>query len=255
MHQSDSSIIERSNVQSDVVVVNQCDKDSIEEIDFTNKKGRTCHALFICTTERGLSKSRNMAIRNAWGDICLICDDDEVMEDDCEDKILNAYLENPNAGLIAFALVRNDNGKTYPISRRSLGFKQILKTSSHQISFSRNLVCKHGITFDEKMGSGTGNGGGEENMFMFTVKKHGLKMYYYPDIIATVNPGESQWFQGYTKRYFENLGWVDRRLFGPVLGLVYLLYWPILRRNVYAKDGISVCQALKSSLKGFFSNR
>lgn len=31
MHQKDASIIKRSNVQSDVVVVNQCDHDSIEE--------------------------------------------------------------------------------------------------------------------------------------------------------------------------------------------------------------------------------
>ena len=255
MHQKDHGIIERSNVQSDVVVVNQCDQDGIEEFDFINKKGRTCHCKFICTTERGLSKSRNLALRSAWGDVCLICDDDEILEDDSEDKIVNAYHENPNAALIAFALIRKDYGKIYPKDKRPLRFKQILKTSSLQITFSRELILKHGITFDEKMGSGTGNGGGEENMFMFTVKKKGLGMLYYPDIIATVNPSESQWFKGYNERYFENLGWTDRRLFGPVLGLVYLFYWPIFRRKKYAKDGVSVIQALKHSFKGFISKR
>lgn len=255
MHQKDFSIIERSNVQSDVVVVNQCDQDSVEEYDFENKKGRTCHVKYICTTERGLSKSRNMALRNAWGDICLICDDDEVLEDDCEELILNAYSENPKAGLIAFALNRKDYDKKYPDGKKILKFKQILKTSSHQITFSRLLIVKHGIIFDEKMGSGTGNGGGEENMFMFTVKKHGLEMLYYPNVIATINPSPSQWFKGYTERYFENLGWTDRRLFGPVLGFVYLVYWPVFRRKAYAKDGLSVCQALKSSMKGYFSKR
>lgn len=255
MHQKDHGIIERSNVQSDVVVVNQCDQDGIEEFDFINKKGRTCHCKFICTTERGLSKSRNLALRSAWGDVCLICDDDEILEDDSEDKIVNAYHENPNAALIAFALIRKDYGKIYPKDKRPLRFKQILKTSSHQITFSRELILKHGITFDEKMGSGTGNGGGEENMFMFTVKKKGLDMLYYPDIIATVSPSESQWFKGYNERYFENLGWTDRRLFGPVLGLVYLFYWPIFRRKEYAKDGVSVIQALKHSFKGFISKR
>ena len=68
MHEKDTSIIQRSNVQTDVVVVNQCDHDSVEEFDFVNKKGKICHAKFICTNERGLSRSRNMAIRNAWGD-------------------------------------------------------------------------------------------------------------------------------------------------------------------------------------------
>lgn len=255
MHQEDAKIIERSNVQSDVVVVNQCDEDSVKEFDFVNKKGNKCHAKFICTTERGLSKSRNMAIRNAWGDVCLICDDDETLEDDCEEKILRAYNENSDAALIAFALIRKDICKSYPNTKRSLGFKQILKTSSHQVTFARNLMEKNNIWFDEKMGSGTGNGGGEENMFMFSVKRKGMKMLYYPDYIATINPSSSQWFKGYDKRYFENLGWTDRRIFGSLLGLVYLLYWPVFRYNVYAKDGLSILQALRYSLIGYFTKR
>ena len=40
MHQKDASIIERTGVQSDVVVINQCDHNSIEEFDFINKKGK-----------------------------------------------------------------------------------------------------------------------------------------------------------------------------------------------------------------------
>ena len=35
----DTNIIQRSNIQTDVVVVNQCDKDCIEEWDFINKQG------------------------------------------------------------------------------------------------------------------------------------------------------------------------------------------------------------------------
>ena len=39
MHEKDTNIIQRSNIQTDVVVVNQCDKDCIEEWDFINKQG------------------------------------------------------------------------------------------------------------------------------------------------------------------------------------------------------------------------
>ena len=38
MHQTDASIITRTNVQSDVLVINQCDKDEVEEYSFLNKK-------------------------------------------------------------------------------------------------------------------------------------------------------------------------------------------------------------------------
>lgn len=50
MHQKDVNIIQRSNIQTDVVVVNQTDVDTVEEFDFMNRKGRRCHALFISTT-------------------------------------------------------------------------------------------------------------------------------------------------------------------------------------------------------------
>ena len=255
MHQKDASIIERNNVQSDVVIVNQCDKNSVEEFDFVNKKGRKCHAKFICTTERGLSKSRNMAIRNAWGDVCQICDDDETFLDDGEEIILSVYKENPDAALIAFSLIRNDINKTYPKTKETLGFIQILKTCSLQITFSRRLMGNKQVWFDEKMGSGTGNGGGEENMFMFDCKRRKFKMLYYPNPIGILNPSPSQWFHGYDEKYFENLGWTDRRLLGVVLGFVYMTYWPIFRRSTYAKDGLSIFQALKYSIKGFFSKR
>ena len=87
MHQKDDSIIKKSNLQTDAVVVNQCDRDSIEDFFFLNKDNKRCHVIFISTTERGLSRSRNMAIKNAIdADICLLSDDDERFEDDYENK-------------------------------------------------------------------------------------------------------------------------------------------------------------------------
>ena len=44
---------------------------------FSDSMGNQHSATIIHTTERGLSNSRNMAIANAWGDICQISDDDE----------------------------------------------------------------------------------------------------------------------------------------------------------------------------------
>lgn len=258
MHQ-DKNIIERSNVQSDVVVVNQCDENGREEFTFTNKNGRECKALFISTTERGLSRSRNMALRNAWGDICLICDDDETLYDDCEEKILKAYEAHPEAGVIAFALNRADCGKQYPTEEGELGFRQILKTSSHQITFRRDQICglkgKKPILFDELMGSGTGNGGGEENKFLLDCKKADMKLRYVPSVIATVNPGESQWFNGYDEKQLINVGWTSRRMLGILLGSVYAIYFWLRHRYKYKEKGVSMAQAFGFLTKGFFEVR
>lgn len=255
MHEKDTGIIERSNVQTDVVVVNQCDHDSVEEFDFVNKKGRTCHAKFMCTTERGLSRSRNMAIRNAWGDVCLICDDDEWIADDCEDKILKAYEGKEDLGVATFALDRKDKPTTYSTASYQLGFRQILSTCSLQISFRLSSIHSKHILFDEKMGSGTGNGGGEENHFLLDCWKAKLKMVYFPFVIATINPGASQWFKGYTEKFIIDRGWTSRRNLGFFTGYAFIWYNALKHRKDFTQDGLSLAQVIKCIHIGFFEKR
>ena len=89
MKQMNREIITRSNVKSNCVIINQCDEDSKEEISVDNNK--IC--FWINSAERGLSKSRNMAIHNSKADICLIADDDEIFNDDIE-KIIFQLLDN-----------------------------------------------------------------------------------------------------------------------------------------------------------------
>lgn len=255
MHEKDTSIIQRNNVQSDVVVVNQCDYDSIEEFDFVNEKGKTCHAKFICTTERGLSRSRNMAIRNAWGDVCIICDDDEWMADDCVSIIEEIYNKNPSYDVITFALDRKDRPTAYSQSEYDLRLSHILNTCSLQITFKRESVVKNGIMFDVKIGSGTGNGGGEENRFLLDCRKKGLCMKYNPSVIATINPGNSQWFKGLTSKFFRDRGWVTHRNLGFFVGYAYLWYNVLNHRKDFTKDGLSLLKVIWYMHKGFFEKR
>ncbi len=256
MHQDNHDIIKKSNVQTDVVVVNQCDRNLVESFDFVNKKGETCHAKFINTTERGLSRSRNMAIANAEdADVCLICDDDEYLFDDYPQKILDSYKEEPEADIIAFSLDRKDHPKVFPNKKFKLGFKSIGQISSLQISFRRNRIVNTDINFDVKMGSGSGNGGGEENMFLHTCRRKGLKMMYFPKVIATIlSTGNSKWFKGYTNEYFRNLGWVTRRIHGTFVGALYLFMWFLKHRKMYKSDNTTL-NAVKNVCIGFNENR
>ena len=250
MHQTDVSIVEKSNIQTDVIVVNQCNHEHIEMFTFLNKKGRICHVKFINTTERGLSKSRNMAIRNCDADICVLADDDECFTDDYEEKIISAYRAHPEVGVIAFSLIRNDivGGKLYPKLQKELGFKQIFSTSSLQLTFKKSNC----VYFDEKMGSGTGNGGGEENKFLFDMRRNGIKMWYFPSVIATINPSESKWFKGYNEHFFRNHGWASRRILGDTISFIYCIYYIFRMRN---KTKLSFSKLLKSEFSGWFQKR
>ena len=103
----DKSIVSRTKVQTNAVVVNQCDEENVSEYDFTNSYGKTCHVKFISTRERGLSRSRNMAIRNCDDDICIICDDDEELCEGYENLILEGYQYYPSAAVVTFKLNRD----------------------------------------------------------------------------------------------------------------------------------------------------
>ena len=251
MFQDNEDIIRKSNVQTDVIVINQCDKDEVKEFYFQNRRGVKCHAKFINTTERGLSRSRNMAIKNAWGDICYICDDDEILEDDFEEIVARTY-GMYNQDVIIFAVNRKDHN--YPSVEQKVSIRQILRTSSVQTTFKRLSIISKNIVFDELMGSGTGNGAGEENKFLMDCRRAGLNIYYIPKVISTVTSEASQWFDGFTEKYFVDTGWAAKRILGAPIAFLYLVYWSFIRSRSF-DISFSKLTILKLFLKGFFDKR
>lgn len=250
MHQKDASIIARSNVNSDVVVINQCDVDKNEDFNFSNKNGVSYKARMISTTERGLSRSRNMAIRISTGDICLLCDDDEYFEDDYAQSVIKAFEDNPQADVITF-LVLLPNKTNYSSKEKNIGYIGAMKSHSVEIAFRRKSILDQGICFNESMGSGTGNGGGEEIRFLFDCLRKGLKIKYCPIKIASVSQTDSKWFDGFTNKYFLNRGWSNRRLLGLPLAWCYALYFSVKNYPKYHSDN-TFWNALYYQLKGTF---
>ncbi len=234
MHQKDHSIIERTNIQSDVIVVNQCDTDKYEEWTFTNKNGEECRAIFISTTERGLSKSRNMAIRYAIGDICLICDDDEILYNNYTELIIRTFEESLDTDVLAFQI--NDAGKTYPKSKKRIGYLGALKLASWQLAFKRDSVCKNNIQFDTSLGSGVSKAGGEENKFVYDCLRNKLKVMFIPVTIGRMIEGESQWFHGFTDEFFYDRGIMTTKLMGKSMATLYAVYYLIRKWPLYRKD-------------------
>ena len=251
MHQKDAKIVERSNINTDVVVVNQCDHDGVQQLTSEMSNGKNQNILFVSTTERGLSRSRNMAIGHATADICLISDDDEVFVNDIEPIIVKAYEEHPDADIITFK-VEGSHGskKSYAQKVSHIGYLNALHVSSVQISFRRESIVKNGILFDPEMGAGTGHGCGEENKFLYDCLHKHLRIIHVPITIASLaSGGESHWFNGWTKRFFIERGWATARYLGKPLAAVYAVYYAIAKRKQYGCD-ISMTNALMGMFKG-----
>ncbi|MDO5379980.1 MAG: glycosyltransferase family A protein [Acidaminococcaceae bacterium] len=248
MYEKDYSIILKSNIKTNAVIINQCNENSMDQINISNNK----YVKWINSTERGLSKSRNMAIRNSCADICLIADNDEKFEDDYEQKILKAYEDLPGADIIIFDLHNKHtklNPKIYLLKRL-----EMLRVCSLQITFKRKSIIDNKLIFDVKLGAGTGNGAGEENKFLLDCYDKGLKIYHVPEKIAVMTENESTWFTGFDEDFFYKRGMSTRYILGFGLSCMYGLYYAILKHNQYKKD-IGIFVALKNILSGILDNK
>lgn len=244
MMQNDFKLLDRMNVMSDAVVINQCNKDGIYKFKYKNHS-----IIWINTKERGLSKSRNMAITYAWSDYCVLADDDEVFCEGYVKMIENSFIQNKNYSVICFMV----NGierkfKEYSDSRSEIGYINSLKISSVEIAFKRSEIIKNTITFNELIGAGTENLMGEENAFVFSCLKKHLKICYEPLTIARLHLGDSTWFKGFDKKYFLARGaafTAMTRLFSVIL----ILQFGFRKYRLY-KEELTLINAYKYMFKG-----
>lgn len=240
-------IIKRSNIKSNCVIVNQCNIETKKLLNLNDSK--KCY--WINSKERGLSKSRNMAIKNSNDSICLLADDDEIFDENCEEKILKAYKEVPEADILVFNLYDKKTklkGKVYKLNKLEL-----LKVCSFQISFKREVIVSSNIKFDVKLGAGTGNGAGEENKFLLDAYEKGLRIYHYPINIARMIENGSTWFRGFNEEYFYKRGASTRYILGFWLSCLYALYFLIFKYKEYKND-ISFFNAFKNISFGIYNN-
>lgn len=239
MHKSEFSIIEDSNLNDvNTLIVNQCGNEEIIELDKKHK--------VINTTTRGLSISRNIALANTIGDICLICDDDEQFVDNLEYLIIKAYNFLPEADIIIFNMA--NWGKTFGNTPRMLSKLELMRVSSVRISFKRNSV-QGKIFFDSLLGAGTSCGSGEDNKFLLDCYKKKLKIYYMPYKIGSVSQEQSTWFSGYDRDYFYKKGMVTRYIYGFLFSVLYGFYFVVTKKNIYQKD-IDTINAFVFFMKG-----
>lgn len=247
MHQQDDTLIKDSRLTADVLMINQCDREAHQV--YPTEKG-TAH--IWSTRDRGLTRSRNMAIGKSQADICLLCDNDQLFLPDYEERILSAYESLPQADVIIFHLTNRPS--SFPRKVFRLRFPQTMKVASSQISFRRQRLAEAGVRFDELLGAGTGNGGEEELKFLLDCQKAGLRIYNVPVEIASYREVESTWNKGFTETFFENRGATTRYILGWGMASAYAVYYLLRKRPLYSKQ-ISTSSACRAIFRGIREDR
>ena len=203
-----------------ILVINQTTQDNLLQSDYPNVR-------VINSFEKGLSKSRNLALQNAKGKLCVITDDDVIYKDDFQEKILIAFNENTNAGIISFRVEHPDGTlfKKYPKVRSiNPDILQLLSIMSVEMVLNKTVMHDE-VKFDERFGLGAQFTMGEEGVFIFDLIDKGVKVVMEPEVIvqhpeehtnSKISVSEKYYVQGafiskiFDKNYFK---WLFVKIF------------------------------------------
>ncbi len=202
MNQTDTSLLEKMNIQSDAIVGNQCDKNSVESFEW---KGH--NITYLNFAERGVGLNRNNSLMRATGDICLFADDDMVYCDDYVKTVTDAFSKHPEADVIVFNLIEPVPTRHIIKDFGRVRFYNFLRYGTARIAFRTASVKREGIYFNQCFGGGTEHAHGEDNLFLASCLQKRLKVFSHPAQIASLTEErESSWNAGYDEKYLKDQG-------------------------------------------------
>ncbi len=247
MNQSNSKeLISKMKILDKYIIINQIPNTNIE----LPKKHMKKNMKFLSYHEKGLSKSRNIAIKNASSDICLISDDDMYYEKNLKKIVLDAYEKYVDADIIVFDVDNEEKAKRKKILKEGkINLFKSMKISSVQITFKRKSIIEKEIKFKENFGAGAKYEFGEENIFLAECLRKGLKIYYIPKKIATLYKDEkSTWSREQTEEHYNIQGVVYYEISKKLYPLL-ILQFAIRKRNIY-KEKITMLELIEYMFQG-----
>lgn len=221
MHQTDHSLLEKMNIQTDAVVINQCDTNRTQELRFRGHR-----VIWIDSDERGVGKSRNRAIMASDADILLFADDDVVYADGYGETVADVFARRPNMTLAVFNLESLNPKRPEPMVKKDyrLRWHNCLKFGAFRIAACREAVLKNTLWFSLLFGGGAPYKAGEDNLFITQCLQRGMVGWACSKQLGTVAQMESTWFTGYDEKYFRDRGALFAAMHGKWAKTVLCLF-------------------------------
>lgn len=240
MHQKDLSIVEKMNIDCDVVVANQADRNEILVTEGIK---------MITTNTRGVGLNRNIALLAADAELLLFADDDMVYYDGLTDGVVQAFRENPQADVLIFGVDITRNGEITErrhLKPRRLRVWNSMRFGAVRIAVRRTALLRANITFNQNFGGGCPFSAGEDTLFLKACFDAGLRVYAHPYVLGTCAKDVSSWFVGHNEKYFYDKGVLMRYLFPKCPRLMSLYFGIRFKRETK----IGALQRVKLMLSG-----
>jgi glycosyltransferase involved in cell wall biosynthesis len=168
----------------ELIIVDQNDDERLKEI--VEKFSRVFPIIYLRSAQ-GLSRSRNVGLRHARGEIISFPDDDCWYPVNLLEQVAQFLQANSDIdGLTGRVIDENENPSAGRFDTTS-GFINrfnVWRRGWPISMFLRSNVIKVVGDFDETLGAGAGTpwGSGEETDYLLRALNHGFRLYYNPNI-------------------------------------------------------------------------
>lgn len=212
MNQQDYSLLDDMNIQTDVIVGNQCDRNEIVSFDY-----RGHQAKYLSFAERGVGLNRNNTLMRAQGEILLFADEDMRYYDGYAERVCRAFARHPDADVLIFNIDEEEYdaaAQRCTITKCSrVNWFNYLRYGMVRVAVKRSAVKEHGIYFNQCFGGGTEHRHGEDSIFLSDCLRNHLKIYTAPESLAILRAGkQSTWNVGYDVQYLKDQGCLYRTI-------------------------------------------
>ncbi len=245
MFQESQQLVNKMNLSTDAIIINQCDAYAYEE--FVHNGNRI---QFYSMKERGVGLSRNNALLRADHSFSLFSDEDIVYYDQYEQIILQEFEQHPEADMIVFNFDVNEERKTYYNHKwKRVHLYNCGRYPTFSFAIKTDKMHRKNITYSLLFGGGARYSNGEDSLFIRECIKKGLKVYASAKVIGKEEGRPSTWFHGYTKKFFVDRGVLYHYLYGRLailLAIRFLVKYkatmcaeiPIKEALMYMRQGI-----------------
>ena len=244
VNRNPKELMEKMNVNSDAVLINQCDCFGYEEFSW---RGNTVRAYSF--KEKGVGLSRNNALMRADGDISLFADEDICYTDDYVQKVIGEFEKHPEADMLLFNVDVCEARRTYHTdSFGKVGLHNCGRYAAYSFALRTEVMHRKNVAFSLLFGGGAKYSNGEDSLFIRDCIKSGMRVYKTPVTIGREEERESTWFSGYHEKFFFDRGVLYEHLYGKLAKPIALRFL-LKHKEVMCKE-ISVKEAYKLMCDG-----
>ncbi|MBR5597806.1 MAG: glycosyltransferase [Lachnospiraceae bacterium] len=244
-----AALANKMNLQSDAVIINQCEENSYLEYEYGGYKIRG-----YSFAEKGVGLSRNNALLRAKADIVLFSDEDIVYHEGYGKAVLEAFEQHPEADMILFNMDVEAERATYHIEKEHrVRFYNSGRYPTYSFAIRREKLHKANITFSLLFGGGAKYSNGEDSLFLLECLKKGFRVIALPIEIGKEVPRPSTWFHGYTEKFFFDRGVLYYHLYGKLKKLMALRFLlahkQVMCQEIPVKKAyVLMCQGMKEAV-------